>query len=235
MSNNEELIDKYVTDSCVMFARLGDHLTTLDELRDSYKHTSLEQFGLKANPASYGSTLHDIVLAHLERCDVHMGTYLRYAHVVLTYMVLEDRLHAFGQLILATGRGAPFIPKKDKRKVSMLVKFDAYLSCLSVVRPSTDAVDALRLIRNCIVHCRGYLADLDEGSREKLEIYLPNLFGIALDRDDRLTLTTAGCLSLQDAAMEYIRAIDSSAGFNLWIPADVRKNFEQRIRPSMSN
>src|SRR6267378_2163941 len=110
MTPEESLIDDYVTASRVILARLGDHLMTLDELRDSHKHASLDHFGLTADPAAYEGNLQQLVSSHVERFDTHMGAYLRYAHIVLTYMVFEDRLHAFGELISVTGRGASFVP-----------------------------------------------------------------------------------------------------------------------------
>ena len=235
MKREEALVDKYVTDSGVMFARLGDHLLILDHLRDLHKHASLDQFGLRANPAIYEGNLGNIVISHLKRYDVHMATYLKYAHVVLTYIVLEDRLHAFGQLIAALSRGASFAPNKEKRKWSMIAKFEDYLSSLSLVPPRNDAIDALRVIRNCIVHCRGCVSGLSERERGTLQMYRSSLVGVAVDVDDRLTLTTDGCLRLQHGAMNYVWEIDSAAGFHLWIPPEVRKSFEEHILRSVAN
>jgi hypothetical protein len=160
-----------------------------------------------------------------------MGTYLRYAHVILTYVVFENRLHAFGQLVSATHRGAPFLPGKGKG--SLLDKFELYLHDLSLAVPPKNAVEALRLTRNCIVHCRGCVADYSEADR--LKTYLPNLVGVTFDAQNLLTLTTEGCLRLQEGVIEYLRAIDATAGFHLSIPADVRKNFEEHILPHLAD
>jgi hypothetical protein len=231
MTPDESLIDDYVTASGVMLARLGDHLVTLDELRDSHKHASLDHFGLTADPAAYEGNLQKLVSSHVERFDTHIGAYLRYAHVVLTYMVLEDRLHAFGQLISATHRGAPFVPKKGKG--SLVDRFEWYLSALSLAAPSKDLVEPLRLIRNRVVHCRGCLKDFSE--RDRLQQYLPTLIGVTTDAQNRLMLTTEGCLRLQEGAIQYLQAIDSAAGFHLWMPPEVRKNLEEHILPHLAN
>jgi len=233
MTTEEALIDRYVCESGAMLARLGDHLITLDGLRDSHKHVSLAHFGLTPDPTAYDGNLQRLVSSHLDRYDTHMGGYLRYAHVVLAYIVLEDRLHAFGQLIFATHRGSPFAPATDKKKGSMLAKFERYLSSLSLPAPSNDAVEALRLIRNCVVHCRGCIADF--GERDRLELYLPNLRGVTVDAQERLILTTEGCLRLQEGVIQYLHAIDSLAGFHLWIPDAIRRNFEEHILPHLNN
>jgi hypothetical protein len=170
------------------------------------------------------------VSSHVARFDTHMGSYLRYAHVVLTYMVLEDRLHAFGQLISAMRRGAPFVPKG---KGTLLDKFDRYVSALSFTAPRKDRVEALRLIRNCVVHCLGCVPDFTE--RDKLRQYLPTLIGAMIDAEGRLALTTEGCLKLQEGAMQYLHAIDSAAGFHIWIPPEVRRNFGEHILPHLAN
>lgn len=214
-----------------MFARLADHLVTLDQLRDSHKHASLDHFGLTADPAAYKGNLQQLVSSEVERFDTHMGAYLRYAHVVLTYMVLEDRLHAFGQLIPAIRRGVPFDPTKGKG--SLLDKFEQYLSALSFAAPSKTGVEALRLVRNCVVHCRGCLPDF--GDRDKLREYLPTLIGVTIDARERLALKTEGCLRLQEGAIHYLHAIDSAAGFHLWSPPEVRRNFEEHILPHLAS
>jgi len=206
-----------------MLAQLGAHLTKLDELRNSHKHASLHHFGITADPSKYQGNLRKLVLSHVDRYDIHMGTYLRYAHVVLTYMVLEDRLHAFGQLILATRRGAAFVP--DKGKGSMLDKFERYLCVLSLPAPSKETVEPLLLIRNCLVHYRGCVADY--GKRDSLQRYLPNLIGVTIDAQNYLTLTTEGCLTLQERASQYLHAINSAAGFRLWIPPEVQRNLQK--------
>jgi hypothetical protein len=231
MTPEEALIDRYVCESSVMLARLGDHLVTLDELRDSHKHDSLSHFGLSANPAAYEGDLQRLVSSHIDRYDTHMGAYLRYAHVILTYMVLEDRLHAFGEVISATHRGAAFDPDKYKGKGSLLAKFERYLSSLSLSAPLKDAVEALRLIRNCVVHCRGCLTDF--GERENLQSHLPNLPGVTIDPQEHLALTTEACLRLQEGAIQYLHAIDFAAGFHMWCPPEVRKNFEEHILPHL--
>jgi hypothetical protein len=231
MTPEESLIDNYVTTSGVMLAGLGDHLMTLDELRDSHKHASLDHFGLTADPAAYKGNLQRVVSSHVARFDTDMGAYLRYAHVVLTYMVLEDRLHAFGQLISAMRRGAAFVSSKGKG--SLLDRFERYLSALSFAGPSKDRVEALRLVRNCVVHCRGCVPDFSE--RHKLRQYLPTLIGVMIDAQERLGLTTEGCLRLQEGAIQYLHAIDCAAGFHLCIPPEVRRNFEEHILPHLAD
>ena len=231
MSPEESLIDQYVTDSGVMFARLGDHLMTLDDLRNSHKHATLNHFGLTADPTSYKGNLQKLVSSHLERYDTHMGNYLRYAHVVMTYMVLEDRLHAFGQAISATHLGPQFIPKEDKRNGSLLDKFERYFRTLSLVPPSKAAVELLRLIRNYVVHRRGLVTDAEWG---RLKKYLPNLAGMAVDAQHHLTLTTEACLGLQNGAIEYLRAINSAAGFHLRLPPEIQRNLNEHVLPYLA-
>jgi hypothetical protein len=231
MTPQESLIDEYIVASGTMLAQLGCHLITLDELRNSHKHASLDRFGLTADPAAHKGNVQRVVSSHVQRFDTHMGAYLRYAHVVLTYMTLEDRLYAFGQLISLTGRGAPFVLTKGKG--SLLDRFERYLSAHSLPTPSKDLVDPLRLTRNCVVHCRGCIADF--GERDRLEQYLPTLIGVTIDAQNRLILTTEGCLRLQEGAIQYVHAIDSAAGFGPWVPTEVRKNFDEHILPRLAS
>jgi len=229
MNTEQALIDEYIYESGAMFARLGDHLVTLDGLRDSHKQISLEHFGLTADPTAYEGNLQKLVSSHLDRFDTHMAGYLRYAHVVLAYIVMEDRLHTFGQLISETHRGSRF---EAKGKGSLLAQFERYLSTLSIPAPQKTPAEALRLVRNCIVHCRGCLADY--GERESLQFILPDLHGVTLDAEERLRLTPEGCLRLQEGVERYLRAIDSAAGFRFTIPDSIRKNFEKHILPYLN-
>ena len=214
MTAEQKLIDNYIVEVGDMFARLGHHLVTLDNLRDEHKHVALEQFGLVADPTIYDGNLHRLVASHIDHYDNQMGTYLRYAHVVLTYLVFEDRLHAFGRLRMATHRGNEFVAGNGKG--SLIKKFAHYLTVHSIKVPSSDAVESLRLIRNCVVHCHGRVADYSE--RDTLRQRLPSLVGVVTDGQERLKLTTEGCLNLQEGAIQYVHAINSAAGFRLWIP-----------------
>jgi hypothetical protein len=225
MTAEEGLIDRYVVAGAEMLARLGDHLVTLDELRESHKHVSLEQFGLD-DATAYDGNLNTLVSSHLDRYDVHMATYLRYAHVILTYMVLENRLEAFGQLISATNRGTPFVPSG-----SLLQKFERYLATLGLTVPQKDALEPLRLVRNCIVHCRGWIDRYRE--RSALESQIPHLVGVSFDAQSCLTFTTEGCLKLQEAVFQYLQGIDRAAGFHMQVPSAVRENFERHIAPHL--
>lgn len=225
MTTEEALIDKYVTAGVEMLARLGDHLVTLDELRESDKHVSLEHFGLDDSTV-YDGNVNALVSSHLNRYDVHMATYLRYAHVILTYMVLENRLEAFGQMIAATNRGTPFVPSG-----SLLQKFERYLATLGLTVAQKDALEPLRLVRNCIVHCRGCIDRYRE--RSALESQIPHLVGVSLDEQSCLTFTTEGCLKLQEAVFQYLQGIDRAAGFHMCVPSAVRENFERHIAPHL--
>lgn len=231
MTPDKSLIDQHVTDSAVMLARLGDHLMTLDGLRDSQKNSALGHFGLKAKPEAYEGNLRKLVSSHIERYDAHMGGYLRYAHVLLVYMVFEDRLHAFGQVISATRRGDHFNPKKWKG--SLLDKFEGYLGSLPIEAPQKSDVEILRLIRNCLVHCGGCVTESSDC--EVLQRLIPTLVGVTIDEQDHIALTTEGCLKLQEGVIQYLQAIESAAGFHLWIPPEVRKNFEEHILPHLSD
>lgn len=225
MTAEEVLIDKYVAAGAEMFARLGDHLVTLDELRESHKHVSLEQFG-RDDATRYDGNLNVLVSSHLDRYDVHIGNYLRYAHVILTYIVLENRLEAFGQVISKTNKGMPFVPGG-----SLLKKFEGYLATLELNVPEKDTLEPLRLVRNCIVHCRGCIARYRE--RSALESHIPHLVGVSLDEQNCLTFTTEGCLKLQERAFQYLQEIDLTAGFHLWVPNEARESFERHIAPHL--
>ena len=214
-----------------MFSQLGDNLVTLDGLREAHKLVSLEHFGLTGDPAQFDENVRKLILAHLERYDTHMGSYLKYAHVALAYMTLEDRLYAFGGLMSATHRGSSFIPAK-KEKGSLLDKFERYLEANKISSPLAGAAEPLRLVRNCIVHSRGCVSDYSEG--DKLRAILPTLIGVTTNAQDRLFLTAEGCLLLQETVVQYVSAINSAARFRLWTPPEVQKNFEKYILPHLS-
>lgn len=219
MTNEEQLIDEYVTDGEVMLARLGDHLVTLEALRDWSKHAALEAFGLGEAPASAPSSA--LLSSHNNRYDVHMATYLHYAHIVLTYMVLEHRLEAFGALIAATNRGQAFA--RSKGAGSLIGRFESYLVRIEVSPPKSDAIEALRLTRNCIVHCRGRVDKTD------LRSLVVDLAGVSINEAGSLKFTTEGCLMLQEGVVRYLHELDRSAGFRMWVPPSVRENFERHI------
>jgi len=223
VTTEERLIDQYVTEGQVMLARLGDHLVTLDALRDRTRQSGLEAFGLHTGTAS--APFAALLSSHKDRYDVHMATYLRYAHIVLTYMVLEDRLEAFGALIAATNRGAAFAPGKGSG--SLIERFESYLERITLLAPKRDAVEALRLSRNCIVHSRGRVDKAD------LRSLVPQLVGVCIDDAGALSFTTEGCLLLQESVSQYLQAIDGAAGFRMWVPTEVRENFERHIRPHL--
>jgi hypothetical protein len=219
VTTEEVLIDQYVTETQVMLARLGDHLISFDSFREEHKFSSLDQFGLRTEQTeTYCENLQQLVSAHLDRFDVHMADYLRYAHVLLTYMVFENRLDAFGRLISETGKGPPF--SANTGNGTLLQKFNAYLVSLSLSPPRSDTVDSLRLIRNCITHNRGRLKG---ASYEKsLRARLSKLVGVSADSGS-ITLTTEGCLRLQEAVIQYLHGIDSAGGFHIWIPPAIRQ------------
>ena len=206
-----------------MLARLGDHLVTLDALREWTKHSALDAFGLDA--AAPSNPWAAVISSHNDRYDVHMATYLRYAHIVLTYIVLEHRLEAFGALIAATRRGARFV--QNQGGGSLLKRFERYLARIGVPAPNRDAIDALRLTRNCIVHCRGRVDSAE------LRSLVPNLAGVSVDEAGSLSFTTEGCLLLQDAVVQYAHEIDRAAGFRLWAPSAVRQKFDRYIAPHL--
>lgn len=223
MTSEETLIDHYVTESGVMLARLGDHLLTLDELRVSHKHASLETFGL-TKTASNSGTVTALLSSHTERYDVHMANYLRYAHVVLTYMIFEDRLHAFGRVIAATKGGPEFAPKSNR---GLVPQFEKYLASLRLPIPPNGGIDALRQLRNCIVHARGCVQECRNAA--ELESLICRSDGVSVDTHGCLRFTTEACLRLQEAVVDYLHSVDSASGFAMWIPDEVRANFERNI------
>ena len=204
-----------------MLARLGDHLVTLDALRDWSKHAAVEAFG--SDEAAASVPVSALLSSHKERYDVHMATYLRYAHIVLTYMVLEHRLEAFGALVAATNRGSAF--ERNKGNGSLIERFESYLSRIGVAPPRSDAIRALRLTRNCTVHSRGRVDKAD------LRSLVPDLAGVSIDPAGSLSFTTEGCLMLQESVVRYLHELDRAAGFRMWVPASVRESFERHIAP----
>lgn len=225
----EELIDRYVTETCVMDARLGDHLLTLDELRDSKKYSSLARCGLSAELSENEEGIRSFVASHLERYDDHMASYLRYAHLVLTYIILEDRMLAFGETMHSINRGSSFDPKKHKSlsksgSNSMLTCFDRYLRAHSIHPPANEEIESLRLIRNCIVHANGRVSGIKEQESRKLRDMLPKLSGVTIDCGDHLKVTTEGCLVIQEGMMRYLRSLFDEAGFQIWIPTGIFDN-----------
>lgn len=224
-TREEALIDQFVTDTCVMDARLGDHLLTLDTLRDTGKNNSLAYFGFSADLSEHEGSIRSFVASHLERYDDHMAGYLRYAHLVLTYIILEDRLCAFGKTMHAINRGAPFDPDRHKSKGgsdSTLARFDRYLQVCSILPPANEEVESLRLIRNCIVHANGRVSGLKkEQEARKVRDMLPALAGVTLDCDGYLKITTEGCLVLQEGMMRYLRSLFDAVDFHIWMPADI--------------
>lgn len=229
MTPEEAMIDAYVTETQLMLVRLGDHLITLDELRDGQKHAALSHFGFSNDPQAHEGPARQVVESHLERYDGHMATYLRYSHVVLTYLVFEDRLSAFGKMVAATRTGASEFTRQGSG--SLIAKFGRYLNQLSLSPPSAAEVEGLRLIRNCIVHCNGSVREF--GERRALEQFLANQSETTIGPDDKLNLTTCGCLQLQEAVSEYLHAINSAAGLRIWIPPQVRQSFETHILPHL--
>lgn len=206
-----------------MLARLGDHLVTLDALRESTKHAAIEAFGLDA--ATQSESLDALLTSHNDRYDVHMVTYLRYAHIVLTHMVLEHWLEAFGVLIVATRRGAPFVQKHGDG--SLLKQFERYLARIGVSAPNRDQIEGLRLTRNCIVHSSGRV------DTAELRSLVPRLAGVSIDDTGSLIFTTEGCLLLQDGVVHYLHELDHAAGLRIWVPSVVRENFERHIAPHL--
>lgn len=229
MTSEETFIDHYVTETGAMLARLGDHLLTLDELRDSQKYASLDAFGLTES-APNSENVAALLSSHAERCDVHMANYLRYGHVVLTYMIFEDRLQAFGRIVAATKRGVPFVTKSNRD--GLMPQFEQYLASLKLPIPPNGGIDALRQLRNRIVHARGRV----RGSKNaaQVELLVGSLKGVSIDATGHLSFTTEGCLLLQEQVINYLHSIDSAAGFHMWIPEAVRANFERNIRPHLS-
>jgi hypothetical protein len=227
MTSEETLIDHYVTETGTMLARLGDHLLTLDELRDSQKHASLDTFGLTES-APNSENVAALLSSHAERYDVHMANYLRYAHVVLTYMIFEDRLQAFGRIVAATKRGAAFVAKSNR---GLMPQFEQYLTSLKLSIPPNNGIDALRQLRNCIVHARGHMRGAKNAAQ--LHSLVGSLEGVSIDEAGHVRFTTEGCLLLQEQAIHYLHSIDSAAGFRMWIPDAVRANFERNIRPHL--
>ncbi len=221
----EELIDRFVTETCIMVARLGDHLLTLDKLRDSRKNASLSNHGFSADLSEQEGSIRSFVASHLERYDDHMASYLRYAHLVLSYIVLEDRLCAFGETIHALNRGAPFDSDRHKSKSgsdSTLARFDRYLQAHSIHPPANEEIECLRLIRNCIVHSNGCITGIKrEKEALKLRDMLPALAGVSLDCDNYLKITSEGCLVVQEGMMRYLQSLFDAVDFHIWMPADI--------------
>jgi hypothetical protein len=227
MTSEETVIDHYVTETGTMLARLGDHLLTLDELRDSHKGASLDAFGLTES-ALNSDTVAALLSSHAERYDVHMANYLRYSHVVLTYLVFEDRLQAFGRMVASTKRGPTFVAKSNR---GLMPQFEQYLKSLNLPIPPSSGIDALRQLRNCIVHARGRIRGSKNASQ--LHLLVGGLEGVSIDTSGHLSFTTEGCLLLQEQAIHYLYSIDTGAGFRMWIPDAVRANFERNIRPHL--
>lgn len=211
-----------------MLAHLGDHLVTLDELRDGQKHAALAHFGFNADPNAHTGIKRQIVESHLERYDGHMATYLRYSHIVLAYLVFEDRLFAFGRILAATRKDVSDFSRR-KGSGSLIAKFERYLNELSLPTPTNIAVEGLRLVRNCVVHCNGNIGDFNE--REALKQFVARQTEVMINQDGKLFLTTRGCLELQEGVFDYLREINSAAGLRMWIPPEVRKSFETHILP----
>jgi hypothetical protein len=210
-----------------MLARLGDHLLTLDGLRDSHKHASLDALGLTES-APNSENVAALLSSHAERYDVHMANYLRYAHVALTYMIFEDRLQAFGGIVASARRGAAFVAKSNR---GLMPQFEQYLTSLKLPIPRSSGIDALRQLRNCIVHARGRIGGSKNASQ--LQSLVGSLEGVSIDATGRLSFTTEGCLLLQEEVIHYLHSIDSAAGFRMWIPDAVRANFQRNMRPHL--
>lgn len=227
MTLEQALIDRYITDTETMVARLGDHLLTLDELRDSHKHESLAAFEFDQYSVM-SENVAALRFSHVERYDVHMANYLRYAHIVLAYMILEDRLRAFGATVAATNRGPAFAPAGNR---GLTRQFSDYLISLGLSAPSHAGIDALRVLRNCIVHGRGCLRQSKNPS--KIQSLVDNLDGTSVDVNGCLIFTTRGCLRLQEAVIHYLHSIDRTAGFRIWVPNQVRASFERHIAPHL--
>jgi hypothetical protein len=225
MTPHQELIDRYVTETHIMVARLGDHLLTLDELRDSHKHESLAAFGFD-DCLGISENVAALRVSHTERYDLHMANYLRYAHIVLTYMILENRLQAFGATVAATNRGPAFVPAGSR---SLIRQFEDYLGSLGLSAPSRAQIDALRVLRNCIVHARGCL--LQSRNASQIQSLVGTLDGTSVDSNTCLSFTTEGCLRLQEGVICYLHSIDRAAGFHIWVPDQVRASFERYIAP----
>jgi hypothetical protein len=231
----EKIVDDYLVYWGLSDARLGDHLCTLDQLREAEKQTALRAFGFPADPEKLEGNLRNLVESHLERYDKHMGAYLRYSHVLLTYIVFESRIYAFSSVLAATRKDAQIF--KSNGNKSLIEQFEAYLKLLSITLPGQQAhndVEDLRLIRNCIVHCNGSIDGLRETDKQKLQARLKVRSGISIDEEGKLTLTTECCLTLQDSVFQYMRHVDKAADFRLWIPDAVRRNFEENIAPHLN-
>lgn len=222
-TREEELVDQYVTETCVMDARLSDHFTTFDQLRNARMNDSLSHLGFSTNLSEHDEIIRSFLTSHIERYENHMANYLRYGHVVLTYIILEDRLYSFGKTIHAIDRGTHFDPDRYKSKNdsdSTLARFDRYLQAHAIPPPANDEIERLRLIRNCVVHANGRVTGIKKKREaQKIRDMLPDLTGINLDADDCLDITTEGCLILQEGMMKYLRALFEAADFRMWLPA----------------
>ena len=224
LKSADELKDIFVTETMVIDSRLGDHIVTLDELRNRQKLESLSRFGFDPVIDQNKPYNQKMVASHLERYDVHMAKYIYYAHVILTFIVFENRLISFGKTMKLINGGQEFDPEKrcpDKANDNIIGRFEAYLKICNIPCPDSESINDLRIVRNCLVHANGNVLGLKRvQDLERLKELAPRIRGLKIDSNNVLCIDAEACLILQESMRRYFFDLMDASGFYISIPID---------------